>query len=99
MHTFRGIVFLERQTVWLNRGSVKLICSLAFCTQGKVCKNCSYIPVRTATRWFSDGTHILKEQGVRAHLARAGGKLADRAAQLHLYNYANELHVWTPRIH
>lgn len=41
MHTFRVIVFLERQTVWLNTGSVKLICSLAFCTQGKVSKNCS----------------------------------------------------------
>ena len=99
IHTFKGIVFLERQTVWLNRGSVELICSLAFCTQGKVSKNRSYMPVRTATRCFSDGTCILKEQGVRAHLARAGGKLADGAAQLLLCNYADKLRVWTPRIH
>jgi len=65
MHTFRGIAFLERQTVWLNRHSVKLICSLAFCTQGEVSKNRSWKPVRTATRCFSEGTCILKEQGVK----------------------------------
>lgn len=76
MHTCRGIVFPQRQTGWLKEGSVKLICSSAFCTQGKVSKNHSYMPVRTATQCFSDGTRTLKEQGERAHLARAGEKLA-----------------------
>lgn len=99
MHTFGGTVFLARQTVWLNRGSVKLICSLAFCTQGKVNKNRSYMPVRTATLCFSAGTHILKEQGIRAHLPRARGKLADRAVQLLICNYAGKLHVWTSPSH
>lgn len=52
MHTSMGIALLERQTGWFNRGSVKFICSLAFCTQGQVSKSHSCMPVTTAPTAF-----------------------------------------------
>lgn len=93
MHICRGIVFVERQAGWLKGGSVKLICSSAFCTQDKVSKKRSYMPVRTATRCFSDGTRTLKEQGERAHLARAGEKLA--RTERHNYSFVIMLIIST----
>lgn len=62
MHIFRGIDFLDRKAVWLNSGSVKLICGLAFCTQGEVGDKRSAVPVGTASPHFSAGTRALQER-------------------------------------
>lgn len=67
-HISTGATLPERQAVCLNRGSVKSICSLAFCTQGKVSKNHPRTPMPTATHCFPEATRNVSGQGARGRM-------------------------------
>lgn len=92
MSTFRGRV-LGRQECLAVQGLWKTPLQPGIYTPGETCASEDGTVAAPLLR-----TRLLRGQGERAHLARAGEKLRDRAAQLFLCNDANKFHVWTPHI-